>query len=87
MPQMLKTANSNKRNGFPFKVGEVYVATLPDLKEIEVEDVLPHAQIVKLKGEGWFDCATLKAAVKARLGRAVYSVGLLSPQRRFIREA
>lgn len=79
-------SGSNNRSVFPFKVGEVYVATLPDLKEIEVEDVLLQAQVVKVKGEGWFDCAALKAAVKGRLGHAVYSAGLLSPKRRLVRE-
>lgn len=82
---MLKS--SRRRDIFPFKVGEVYVANLPELKEVEVEDVLPQAQIIKLKGEGWFERATLEAAVKARLGRAVYSSGLMSAKRRMIREA
>ena len=71
---------------FPFKVGEVYVATLPDLREVEIEDVMPQAQIVKLKGEGWFERAAFEAAVKGRLGRAVYRSGLMSPRRRIIRE-
>lgn len=70
----------------PYQVGEVYVAALPELKEIEIEDVLHAAQIIKIKGEGWLDRGTFEGAVRARLGRAVYSQGLIGLKRKIIRE-
>lgn len=81
MPNRVKPEES-----FPFRVGDVYVATMPNLREVEVEDVLPHAQLVKVKGEGWLERSSFESVVKGRLGRAVYSAGLLSPRRRMIRD-
>lgn len=84
----MRVSNQPKKTTvFPFKVGEVYVAMLPELREVEIEDVMPQAQIVKLKGEGWLERADLEAAVKGRVGRAVYRSGLMSRRRLVIREA
>ncbi len=71
----------------PYQVGDVYVAALPELKEVEIEDVLHAPQMIKLKGEGWLDRGTFEGAVRARLGRAVYAQGLIGLKRRLIREA
>ena len=69
-----------------YEVGDIYLAALPDLRECEIEDVAPEANAVKIKGCGWIDGRDFGAAIKARLGRAVYSSGLLGLTRRFIRE-
>jgi hypothetical protein len=83
----MRASNQPKKPvAFPLKVGDVYVATLPELREVEIEDLMPQAQIVKLKGEGWLECTAFAAAVKGRVGRAVYRSGLMSRRRRVIRE-
>jgi hypothetical protein len=70
-----------------FAVGDIYLAALPDLSEVEIEDVVPAAQAIKIKGRGWIERPAFEEAVKAKLGRAVYTAGLLGPKRKFIREA
>ncbi len=69
-----------------YAVGDIYLAAMPDLQECEIEDVVPKANAVKIKGTGWIDGLAFGRAIKARLGRAVYSSGLIGPTRRFIRE-
>lgn len=68
-------------------VGDIYLAELPELRECEIEDVAPKAVAVKIKGGGWLDVRSFRSAIKARLGRAVYSPGVIGRTRRFIREA
>lgn len=69
-----------------FAVGDIYLAALPDLGEVEVEDVVLAAQTIKIKGHGWIDLAAFEAAVKAKLGRVIYTAGLLGLKRKFIRQ-
>jgi len=68
-------------------VGDIYLAALPELAEVEIEDLLPVAQTIKLKGRGWMEQSDFQLAIKARLGRAVYTEGLLGLKRKFVREA
>lgn len=84
-PHAVITA-ATRRKPQTYQVGEVYVAALPDLKEVEIEDVLHGPDLVKIKGEGWLERHTFDGAVKARLGRVVYSGGLLGQKRKVIRE-
>ena len=77
---------TSKRPAATYEVGDVYVVALPELKEVEVEDVVPTAEIIKIRGEGWLDCATLDKAVRAKLGKAVYSGGLLGRKRTVVRQ-
>ena len=70
-----------------FAVGDIYLAALPHLSEVEIEDVVQAAQAIKIKGRGWIERPVFEKAVKAKLGRAVYTAGLLGPHRKFIREA
>ena len=67
-----------------FAVGDIYLAALPDLCEVEIEDVAPSAPAIKIKGRGWIERPAFEMAVKAKLGRAVYKPGLLGPTRKFI---
>ncbi len=75
-----------KGGAFPYAIGEVYLAALPELREVEIEDIAPAASAVKIKREGWMDLAALRDVVKAKLGRAEYSGGLLGNQRKVVRE-
>jgi hypothetical protein len=87
MTKALHTARVAARGKpVPYQIGELYIAALPDLKEVEIEDVLHEAGIIKIKGEGWLDQRTFGDAVKARLGRVVYSSGLLGLKRKIIRD-
>lgn len=70
-----------------YEIGDIYVAALPSLKEVEIEDVLREPDLIKIKGEGWLERRTFEGAVKAKLGRVVYSSGLLGLKRKIIREA
>lgn len=70
-----------------YAVGDIYLAALPELNEVEIEDMLPAARAIKLKGMGWVERRAFEEAVKAKLGRAVYSAGLLGPKRKVIRES
>ena len=76
----------HQRSPFPYAVGEVYLAALPGLREVEIEDVAPTAPAVKIKGEGWIECAAFAEVVKAKLGRVVYSGGLLGNRRKVVRD-
>jgi hypothetical protein len=82
-PHAVITAARSKPQ--PYQIGDVYVAALPDLKEVEIEDVMHGPDMVKLKGEGWLERRTFEGAVKAKLGRVVYSGGLLGMKRKIIR--
>lgn len=70
-----------------YQIGDIYVAALPGLKEVEIEDILREADMIKIKGEGWLERRTFEGAVKAKLGRVVYSSGLFGLKRKIIREA
>lgn len=72
---------------FPYAVGEIYLAALPELREVEIDDIAPAASAVKIKYEGWMDLAAFRDVVKAKLGRAEYSGGLLGNQRKVVRES
>ena len=72
--------------GLPYAVGDLYLAALPQLLEAEIEDVAPSARALKIRGHGWLDAGEFEAAVKARLGRVVYSAGLVGLKRKLIRE-
>lgn len=76
-----------QRIEFPFAIGDLYLAALPELREVEIEDVVPAAQAIKIRGEGWVDSAELLGAVRTKLGRVKYSASLLGVKRKLIREA
>jgi hypothetical protein len=85
--QKAASPGNRQRKAVPgFAVGDIYLAAMPDLSEVEVEDVVPAAQTIKIKGHGWIDLPAFEEAVKARLGRVIYTSGLLGLKRKFIRE-
>ena len=63
-----------------YKVGDILLAELGYLKEVEIEEIAVKAECVKIDGT-WYKAADITSKIKAVLGRAVYKKGLFGVKR------
>ena len=63
-----------------YKIGDILLAEIGYLKEVEIEEIAVEAECMKIDGL-WYKAADVTPKIKAVLGRAVYRKGLFGKKR------
>lgn len=64
-----------------YKVGDILLAEIGYIKEVEIEEIAVKAKCMKIDGT-WYEAATITPKIKQVLGRARYVRGFFGVKRK-----